>query len=272
MGMVLDDKSCSSNEITGTRTSAPMRILGCKPILTGPDGGMARKARVVIPGCPHHVTHRGNLRAAVFFNDDDRRFYLNMLKQCADRCGVSIWAYCLMTNHVHLITVPRHDESLARCLGLAHQRYSSATNARHGWTGNLWANRFYSTPLDPEHLWTAVRYVELNPVRAGLCASAIDFPWSSAACHAGLVADDLLSEDRPFPGRETDWLTFLARGVSAKQLETLRTNTATGRPTGSDTFIKALEEETGRVLRPLKRGAKPSADSPSLPLMDDLFA
>lgn len=98
---------------------------------------MARQSRVVIPGCPHHVTHRGNLRAQIFFTDEDRGFYLKMLAQCAARYGVEIWSYCLMTNHVHFIEVPESEESLARCFCLAHQRYAAATTARNGWTGNL---------------------------------------------------------------------------------------------------------------------------------------
>ncbi len=232
---------------------------------------MARKARVVVPGCPHHVTHRGNLRAEIFFREEDRRFYLNMLGQCAHRFGVEIWSYCLMTNHIHLIAVPAREESLAQCLGLAHQRYSSATNAVHGWTGNLWANRFYSTPLDEDHLWAAVRYVELNPVRAGLVADATEYRWSSARCHSGMEESELLASGRPFPGREANWPAFLACGLESEVLERLRRNTCTGRPTGSEEFVRIQEDQTGRVLRPLKRGAKADARAAD-ELTEDFFA
>jgi putative transposase len=233
---------------------------------------MARRARVVIPGCPHHVTHRGNLRAQVFFCEEDRKFYLATLAQCCRKFGVEVWAYCLMTNHIHMIAVPHAEESLGRALGQARQRYSSVVNARHHWTGNLWANRFHSSPMDEEHLWFGVRYVELNPVRAGIVERATDYSWSSASAHAGTaVAHELLSEARPFPGHHTRWEEFLNAGTSAAQAEQLRINTSTGRPTGSLQFVKTLEEQTGRVLRALRPGPK-AQTIPDAGLIDDLFA
>jgi putative transposase len=234
---------------------------------------MARTARVIIPDCPHHITHRGNLRADVFFNDADRQFYLSMLREIAQRHGVQIWAYCLMSNHVHLIACAHEGKAMSAGLGLAHQRYASATNARHCWTGNLWANRFYSTALDDAHLWAAVRYVELNPVRAGLVSNALAWPWSSARCHAGLCADMLLHPDRPFPSSEDNWAEFLAVDLSSEELSLIRTNTQTGRPTGSSEFIAGLERQTGRLLRPAKRGRKPQVvPSPeSVSKQEDLF-
>ena len=196
-----------------------------------------------------------------------------MLAQCASRFGVAkSGGNCLMGNHVHLIAVPHSAESLARCFGLAHQRYAAATNARSGWTGNLWANRFYSSALDEDHMWTAVRYVERNPVRAKMVNEATDWIWSSARCHAALCADDLLAPPRPFPGMETDWPAFLARGLTTAEVERIRVNTATGRPTGSEAFVKKLEQTTGRLLRPLKRGVKPGGSTHSEAPVDDLFS
>ncbi len=176
-----------------------------------------------------------------------------------------------MTNHIHLIVVPASDESLGRALGQAHQRYSAVINAQHGWTGNLWANRFHSSAMDDERLWTAVRYVKLNPVRAGMVERATDYTWSSARAHAGMTPPhDLLSDKRPFPGLETDWGAFLAQGVSSTEAEQLRINTSTGRPTGSAEFVKNLEQEHGRSFVPQKRGPKSAAVSEP-DLTSDLF-
>ena len=173
---------------------------------------------------------------------------------------------------MHLVAVPTAEKSLAQCIGLAHQRYAAAVNARHGWTGNLWANRYYSSPLDEDHLWKVAHYVELNPVRAGLAADALAWHWSSARCHAGLAADALLAEGRPFPGQwDGDWLAFLEQRLTASELESIRLNLATGRPTGSRTFIEALERESGRSLTPLKRGPRTGKAANVIDLTEDMF-
>ncbi len=127
---------------------------------------MARLARVSVPGFPYHVTHRGNHGAAIFFDDEDREVYMALLEEYARRYGLKLWAYCLMSNHVHLLVVPGSENSMANALGRAHMRYARWTNKKLSRVGHLWANRFYSTVLDDSHLWTAVRYVEMNPVRA----------------------------------------------------------------------------------------------------------
>jgi putative transposase len=106
---------------------------------------MPRFARVVVPGCPHHITHRGNRRDEVFFGDEDRAEYLDILLDYTRQYGVDIWGYCLMSNHVHLIGVPEREESLALAIGRAHMKYARHANRRQRWWGHLWANRFYST-------------------------------------------------------------------------------------------------------------------------------
>ncbi len=133
---------------------------------------MARLARVVVPGMPHHVTQRGNRRQPTFFRHDDYEAYLELM---ADRCreeGVAIWAYCLMPNHVHLIAVPETEEALARAVGEAHRRYTRRINFRENWRGYLWQGRFASFVMDEPCLLAAARYVELNPLRASLVADA----------------------------------------------------------------------------------------------------
>ena len=217
---------------------------------------MARVARVVWPGCPYHVTHRGNRGDPVFFNRNERRRYLQMLYEDGRRWGLRVWGYALMTNHVHLVVVPESQDSLARTIGNVHRRHACCVNLRAGWTGHLWANRFFSTPLDDEHLWAAARYVELNPVRARIVSRAEDYPWSSARAHVYGSGDPLLDVNRPFPGNIPDWGTWLHEGVRDSRTRAIRENTRTGRPTGSDAFVSELERRLGRELRPGKPGRK----------------
>ena len=141
---------------------------------------MARLARVVAPGLPHHVTQRGNRRQQTFFCDEDYQCYVDLMAQFCKAEQVEIWAYCLMPNHVHLIAVPQSGDGLGRAIGEAHRRYTRMVNFREGWRGHLWQGRFSSFVLDERYLLTAARYVELNPVRAGLVNSPRQYRWSSA--------------------------------------------------------------------------------------------
>ena len=148
---------------------------------------MTRVARIVVPDCPHHITQRGNNRQDVFFVPDDYEAYLEILKKQSERYGVDVHAYCLMTNHVHLVATPHAADSLAKAVGRTHWLYSQAINRLHGRSGHLWQGRFYSCALDPDHYGAAMRYVERNPVRARLHRKAWLYPWSSAAAHCGLA-------------------------------------------------------------------------------------
>ena len=154
-------------------------------------------ARVVVPGIPHHVTQRGNRRQDTFFRDADYREYLYHMAEWCNRCGVEVWAYCLMRNHVHLIVVPESEDGLRRAIGEAHRRYTRYVNFREGWKGHLWQGRFASFPMDEEWLIAAARYVELNPVRAGLVRRAGEYRWSSALAHLS-GEDDILVRTEPF--------------------------------------------------------------------------
>lgn len=146
---------------------------------------MARLTRVVVPELPYHVTHRGNRREAIFFDDEDREVYLALLHSYASQYGLALWSYCLMTNHVHLLVNPAAESSMAMAVGRAHMRYARWLNRKRGWSGHLWANRYYSTVLDESHLWSAARYIEANPLRAGMVDRAEDYPWSSCVVHSG---------------------------------------------------------------------------------------
>src|SRR5208282_2865913 len=161
---------------------------------------MARIARYVAPGLPHHVTQRGNRRERVFFADDDYRLYRDLLREACDKADVSVWAYCLMPDHVHLILTPMTTDGLARALGKAHRRYSVFVNARLRVTGHLFQSRFGSVVMDEDHLMAAPRYVALNPVRARLVERAQDWPWSSVRAHLE-GRDDPLVEAAPLLSR-----------------------------------------------------------------------
>ena len=234
---------------------------------------MARLARLVIPGLPHHVTHRGNRRADIFVRPEDQSAYLSFLSEYAARAELKIWAYCLMTNHVHLIVLPEHENSMARGVGLAHRRYATWINQRENWSGHLWANRYFSTPLDDAHHYAAVRYVECNPVRAGVVAQAAQYAWSSARAHCGSASDHLLDQARPYAkwGIE-DWAAWLSEPEETEVLLALRRCTASGRPCGGAGFIAQLEQRLARMLHPAKRGRKPMLLENVVDPTGDMFA
>ena len=217
---------------------------------------MGRVARAVVAGCPHHVTQRGNRRGDVFEVDEDREAYLALLGQYMAKHGVSLWAYCLMTNHVHLIVVPEEEQSLSRALRDAHTVYAMRFNRRTKLSGHVWQGRFYSCPLDDAHLWAAVRYVERNPVRAGLVERAEEYRWSSAPAHCGLRHDGILAKGFPPEGAIEDWRAWLREEEDEGLLEAIRRHTTTGRPCGSPGFVERVEALLGRRLRPQKRGRK----------------
>ena len=160
-------------------------------------------------------------------------------------------AYCLMTNHVHFVSVPARADSLARVFKPVDLRYAQHINWTQGISGRLWQGRFFSCPLDDEHLWAAIRYVERNPVRARLVRKAEDYPWSSAQAHCGMRDDPVLG---PLPERRppetSTWTTWLAARDDEKMLSRLRLCTRTGRPAGSKQFLARLESKLGRRLQP----------------------
>ena len=217
---------------------------------------MPRRARIVIPDCPHHVTQRGNRREEVFFTDADRQRYLALLNTYADTHGLAIHAYCLMSNHIHLVATPRTEASLAGALRPVFLRYAQHVNWAQQLSGRLWQGRFFSCPLDERHFWEAVRYVERNPVRARVVRKAERYPWSSAAAHCGLRADPLLADAEELTRRVGDWSAWLREGEDEVMVSSIRRSTRTGRPAGSDRFIARLERLLGRALRP-KKGGRP---------------
>ena len=217
---------------------------------------MARRARLVVPGLPHHVTQRGNRRQQTFFCREDYAAYVDLMAEWCAKRGVDIWAYCLMPNHVHLIAVPQSEDALARAVGEAHRRYTRRVHFRENWRGYLWQGRFASFVMDEPRLLAAARYVELNPVRAKLVADAAEWPWSSAGPHLS-GRDDRLVRVAPLRAMVNDWRTLLDSATGEEQWQALRTHSRTGRPLGNAAFVERLEKAAGRLLNPRKRGRKP---------------
>lgn len=217
---------------------------------------MSRLARIDLPDIPYHVTQRGNRRQLVFFQEEDRRVYLQLLKEQTTRYGLEVWAYCLMPNHARLIVVPRTDEALTRAIGETHRRYTRYINFREGWRGYLWQGRFASVPLDEPHLYAAVRYVERNPVQAGLVRDAEEYRWSSAGAHVCGRVDPVLTHSF-LTASIQDWKVFLAAPEDAIGT-TLQRHASTGRPLGAPEFVERLERLTGRLLRPRRPGPPPA--------------
>ena len=215
---------------------------------------MPRPDRVVIPGLPHHLNHRGNRCQDIFRESEDREIYQRLLRKHAKENGVQINSYTLMSNHVHLVVVPEHEESLSAMIQEAHGPYATIFNGRYGLTGHLWEGRFFSCVLDPSHFWKATRYVERNPVRAGLVRMSENYRWSSAAAHCGLRIDGLLSSHRPLEGLIEDWSTWLARGNPQGVDEYIRQQTFSGHACGSADYFHGLEQTLGIQILPRKRG------------------
>lgn len=222
---------------------------------------VARLARVIAPGIPHHITQRASGRRFVFQNDADRKVYLDLLRQSTELHGVRVIGFCLMSNHVHIVAAPRKTTSLSLALKDAHGRFASYWNAANHCSGHLWQGRYYSCPLDEHHLWEALRYTELNPVRASLVDGAEDWPWSSAGARCGFRPPDPWLDAESWERRWTSdaWKGFLDAGHTASCLDHIRRNTHTGRPLGSADFTRSLELKMQRRLAPQKPGPKKKA-------------
>ena len=218
---------------------------------------MPRIARVCAEGYPHHITQRGNNREKVFFDDEDKRFYLDVLQRYKDKYKVKILAYCLMGNHIHILAVPEKEISLARGIGGTNLVYTQYINRKHNRSGRLWQNRFFSSVVEEEpYLWAVMRYIEQNPVRAKLAKRAENYQWSSARAHVLGIEDKVLSEESRFDDKEIKSYRAFLKQDDEDINETIRHSTSTGRPLGSEKFIKKLEKMLGRDLFP-KKGGRP---------------
>ncbi len=215
---------------------------------------MPRIARAIAVNYPHHVTQRGNYQYPVFDDDNDFKLYLRWLKEYSRKYGLKVWAYCLMTNHVHFICVPTEETSLSKTFNTLHMRYSQYLNSKRGKKGHLWQGRFFSSILDESYLYTALRYVENNPVRAGMVARPEQYRWSSVKGHINKGTDEVLSHDCHLENEIKDWQVYLEEKEDKALIANIRKNSMTGRPCGEESFIETLEGIVGRRLRALPWG------------------
>lgn len=216
---------------------------------------MARMPRLVVPGYPHHVTQRGTRQMKTFFSEDDYQYYLDLIAKYKNDAGITVWAYCLMPNHVHFVVVPEEENSLARLFRRVHRHYTRMINFRQQCRGHLWQERFHSFVMNEQYLLATVRYVELNPVKAKLCTQPELWRWSSASAHLS-GRNNRVVTTAPMLGRITDWHAYLSIKESGD--ESIRRHSSSGRPAGDEIFIQTLEGLTGRPLRKKTSGPKPS--------------
>jgi putative transposase len=216
---------------------------------------MPRIARAVAAGFPHHIIQRGNNRADVFFDHDDRAVYLFLLKTYAEKWNVSILCYCLMTNHVHFLARPSSEESLHKMMQGVALCYTQHINRKYLRTGRLWESRYHSCIVDQEsYLWAVARYIEQNPVRAAVAEHAEDYQYSSAGGHFGLVQDPVFGEDLFPVMHRNDYIAFVKSTIPAEQIKEIRKNSRTGRPLGTDKFINDIELRLEKRLAALPVG------------------
>jgi len=232
-----------------------LRIFGGK-LSSSELKGIARFARVIAIEVAHHATQRGNARQFILNSDADREVYLSLLRENIEKYRASLIGYCLMSNHVHLVMVPHQADALAKALKHTHGRYAAYWNGKYHSSGHVWQGRFYSCPLDRPHLWEALRYTELNPVRAGMAAEAEAWIWSSAAVHCGTTAAEGWLAMEEWQGRwdVASWRNYLEAGETESERMAVRQSTHTGRPLGSEEFVHELEEAAMRPLAPRKGG------------------
>ncbi len=240
---------------SGSKTSLRISFVRTKRTLLT-KSSMPRVLRLIAPGFPHHITQRGNYRQKVFHCDEDRSFYLKLLAEFLPHYGVALEAYCLMSNHVHLVATPHDQKGLSRALQRIHSDYARSLHLRLRETGHLWQARFHSVAMDEEHFWAAMVYAEQNPVRARLVEHARQWRWSSAQAHLGLTPSGPLNLVRwrnNFDARRwDDWLSSGPRD-SALQ-ERIRQGTLSGFPLGSQSFRDDLRQRLGIKTEPGKPG------------------
>jgi putative transposase len=214
---------------------------------------MPRSARIVIPGLAHHVIQRGNRQQAIFFTDDDRQAYLDLLAIYCRKTATRCLAWCLMDNHVHLILIPLVPDGLRATLAAVHTAYSQRINTAQSASGHLFQGRFLSYPMDDAHLMVALRYVENNPVKAGMVARAEDWRWSSARAHVSGTADGL-TDLAALTGHLPNWRAMLEDGLEAA--ERIDDALKSGLPLGAEDWREAVADQFGRRLQPQKPGPK----------------
>jgi putative transposase len=223
---------------------------------------MARLPRYVIPGLPQHVIQRGNNRQAIFVAEGDYAAYLGWLKEAAQRYGLLIHAYVLMTNHVHLLVTPTQDDSVAKTLQSLGRRYVQYFNFTYQRTGTLWEGRYRATVVDAEdYLLACCRYIEMNPVRAGMVKSAAHYRWSSYRHNAQGHKDAQITDHdvyrrlgRTVQARYEAYRSLFRDGDDDTTVLAIRESAHKGWALGGDRFRGEVEKLAKRRTAPLQRG------------------
>ncbi len=216
---------------------------------------MPRIARIIATGYPHHITQRGNNRATVFFDDEDRQTYLRLLKSYSEKHHLQIWAYCLMSNHLHLLAVPETETSLARGIGLTNQVYTQYLNRKLHQSGRIWQNRFFSCIVEnDQYLWAVARYIERNSLKVGLAESAETYQWSSARAHINGTSDTLLAASSWLSRQEQQSYAEFVRNGDDEADKAIRKATNSGRPFGSESFIDMMEFQLDQPIKAKQPG------------------
>lgn len=207
---------------------------------------MPRIARIVNEGYPHHIIQRGNNRQKVFFDNQDRKTYLQLLKKYSSECGCKIHAYCLMDNHIHFLSVPKEKKSLARTMQKLSLRYTQYFNKKRGRTGRLWECRFYSSIVDKDnYLLSVCRYIERNPVRAGLVKDAIQYRWSSILVNTTVGRVSFIDPIwKKYIGLK-QYRRYLLEPENEDEIKFIIDNTKKGWPIGKEDFRNCLGKEMG---------------------------
>ncbi len=232
---------------------------------------MARALRHVLPSYPYHLIQRGHDRRPIFVDDVDREHYLRWLDEACREYGLTLHAYVLMDNHVHLLATPLYEQALSQVMQSTGRRYVRWFNRRHGRSGTLWEGRFRSSLVDADsYLLACQRYIELNPVRAGRVMGAVDWAWSSHRHYVGMRVDPLVTPhptiwalgNTPFE-RESAYRLLFEEPLPPPQQEWLSSRVRSGRPTASPAFQRRLESATGVQLLARPVGRPRRADKPN---------
>ena len=223
---------------------------------------MARLPRLVVPHQPHHIIQRGNGRNTVFYDTEDHLVFLMRLREAAKQYKVAIHAYVLMSNHIHVLASPADATGLARMMQWIGRHYVPYFNRKYSRAGTLWEGRYRATVLDSEgYFMTCSRYIELNPVRAGMVDGPGDYPWSSYAHHVGIKPDPIITDhplywslgNTPFE-REAAYMALMELGLTTLETTVLSQATLKGWALGTEKFKAALEKQANRRVSPTTRG------------------
>lgn len=223
---------------------------------------MPRKARMFLPDVPSHVVSRGNNRNACFYTDDDYCFYLQCLSEACSKHRVSVHAYVLMTNHVHLLLTPQNEVGISCVMQSIGRRYVQYINKTCKRSGTLWEGRYKASLVDAEnYLLACYRYIELNPVRASIVRHPADYRWSSYGVNAGikprkqLVAHEIYQRlGLDDESRYQAYRELFSSGLEQSLLRAIQRASTFSMPLGGSDFQEQIEKALGRKLGHARRG------------------